>query len=181
MLGINIKNMDIDTPGLLIICGLQGGGKSHYIKSLMYERRKKFDWGIVFSNTGWGDGNFDYVPEACVYEHYDEKRLENLKALQKKCIKAGRRPHAFVIFDDCLEKKQWESEALLSLSKQVRHYNITCIISTQFPSDIPNTYRNQIFQVALFKMNNRFAVQSMYDSFGQMFESCDEFKRSRGI
>eukprot|EP01127_Copromyxa_protea_P011193 TRINITY_DN279_c0_g3_i1.p1 TRINITY_DN279_c0_g3~~TRINITY_DN279_c0_g3_i1.p1 ORF type:complete len:153 (+),score=16.51 TRINITY_DN279_c0_g3_i1:335-793(+) len=152
MLGINIKNMDIDTPGLLIICGLQGGGKSHYIKSLMYERRKKFDWGIVFSNTGWGDGNFDYVPEACVYEHYDEKRLENLKALQKKCIKAGRRPHAFVIFDDCLEKKQWESEA-----------------------------RNQIFQVALFKMNNRFAVQSMYDSFGQMFESCDEFKRSRGI
>jgi hypothetical protein len=46
---------------LIIICGLQEGGKSYLIRYVMYKNWKKFDWGIIFSNTGFLADNFDYI------------------------------------------------------------------------------------------------------------------------
>eukprot|EP01127_Copromyxa_protea_P020668 TRINITY_DN692_c1_g3_i1.p1 TRINITY_DN692_c1_g3~~TRINITY_DN692_c1_g3_i1.p1 ORF type:complete len:173 (+),score=3.71 TRINITY_DN692_c1_g3_i1:425-943(+) len=148
--------MDITIPGLLIVCGLQGGGKSHYIKSVMYENRKKFHWGLVFSNTGFREGNIDYVDKRFVHLKYNEDALVKLKEIHCKLVNAGKNPQGFIIFDDCLYGKQWKSEEFQSLMTQVRHYGITCIISTQNPKDIPNSFRNQAFQVAIFKMGNKY-------------------------
>jgi hypothetical protein len=120
--------MNLSIPGLIIVCGLQGGGKSYLIRYVMHENQKKFDWGMVFSNTGFSADNFEYIDKRFVYAKYDELALENLKSIHEQLVEKGKKPSGFVIFDDCLFGKQWCSEAFLSLMTQLRHYGITCIL-----------------------------------------------------
>lgn len=156
--------MDITIPGVLIVCGRQGFGKSHYIKSLMYRHQKKFNWGLVFSNTGFKDDNFEYVDKRFVHLRYNEEALVALKNKHRELSEAKYKASGFIIFDDCLSAKQWKSEEFISLMLQVRHYNITVIISTQTPKAIPNDFRTQAFQVAMFSMANSHAIRSLYDA-----------------
>jgi hypothetical protein len=121
----------------LIINGKQGSGKSHLITYVMRENNlssNRFDYGIVFSNTLWEDGSWDYLPENFVYKEFNEFALTNLMKLQKENHKKRIKTSAFVIFDDCLDDAdQFTSSFIKKLSTQLRHYNITIIISTQYP------------------------------------------------
>jgi hypothetical protein len=107
--------MDVSIPGLIIICGLQGGGKSHLIRFIMHENQEKFDWGLVFSNTGFAAENFDYVDKRFVHAQYNEHALANLRSIHEQLVEQGRKPSGFVIFDDCLFGQQWRSEEFSSL------------------------------------------------------------------
>lgn len=168
--------MNLSIPGLIMICGLQGSGKSHLIKYIMYQNRKKFNCGIVFTNTGFVDGNFDYIDKAVIYKEYDETVLRDFKEIFRKHIERDKHPHGFVIFDDCLTGDQWRSSELLSLITQVRHYNITVILSCQYPNTIPPIFRTNAFQVFMFFMGSKAAMKALYESYGQMVGTFDEFK-----
>ena len=168
--------MNLSIPGLIMICGLQGGGKSHLIKYIMYQNSDDFDCGIVFTNTGFIDGNFDYVDKRFVHLKYNEGALKNLKDIFQKQIEKGKPLRGFVIFDDCLTGSQWKSEELVSLVTQVRHYNITVILSCQYPNHIPPIFRTNAFQVCMFFMGSKAAMMALYESYGQMIGTFDEFK-----
>lgn len=170
------KNI-ISIPGLIIIAGLQGSGKSWLIKYLMRENKSKFDWGIVFTNTGFLDGNFDYIDKKFVHSRYNHQALLSLKNIQEKLISEGKKPSAFVLFDDALYGKQWRDEEFLNLLTQLRHYNITCILSCQYPNAIPPVIRTNAFQVIMFNMASKIAIKALYESYGQMFESESAFKK----
>jgi predicted alpha/beta-fold hydrolase len=75
--------MSVSIPGLIIICGLQGGGKSHLIHYIMHENWKKFDWGIVISNNRFLADNFDYINKCFLYAKYDEFIFANLKSIHE--------------------------------------------------------------------------------------------------
>jgi hypothetical protein len=169
--------MNVSIPGLIIICGLQGGGKSHLIRYIMHENRKKFDWGIVFSNTGFSADNFDYIDKRFLHAKYDELTLANLKSIHEQLVEKGKKPCGFVIFDDCLFGKQWRSEEFCALITQLRHYNITCIISCQYPQAISPLFRSNAFQVAMFNMTGKRALEALYESYGQQFDSYTDFKK----
>lgn len=168
--------LNLDLPGLYMICGLQGGGKSHLIRFMMYENRKKFDCGVVFSNTGFVDGNFDYIDKRFVHLEYSEEVLRNLKDIFRKQIEAGKHPRGFVIFDDCLSGKQWRSAELVSLVTQVRHYNITVVISTQYPKAILPLYHTNAWKVFMFFISSKTAMQALYEAYGQLVGTFEEFK-----
>lgn len=142
----------------------------------MHEKRRTFDWGIVFTQTKFGSSNFEYVPEQFVHAQYSSAKLVNLKKLQEKLIKEGKMPAAFVIFDDCLYDKIWNDPVLLSLCTQLRHYNVTCIISTQYPNAIPPSIRTNAFTVSIFQMTTHRALQALFESFGQLFENYNAYK-----
>lgn len=169
--------MDISIPGLVIVCGLQGSGKSHLIKYLMYQNRKKFDWGIVFSHTAFAGGNFDYVDPKFVHRSFSQAALKSLKELHAGLVEAGKKPSGFIIFDDCLDKEQWNSSEFSSLMLELRHYGITCIISCQFPYLVPPRVRSQIFQAVMFEMEGQRALNALYESYGQRFDNYTAFKK----
>ena len=164
-------------PGFIIVAGLQGGGKSYFIKWFMHTYRKKFDWGVVFTNTGFAGDNFDYVPCQYVHAKYDDKALIALKNLHERLIKEGKSPSAFVIFDDCLFGKQWNDENFKTLITQLRHYRITCIISCQYPQSVTPLFRTNAFQVVMFYMGSEPALKALYNSYGQMFNNYSAFKK----
>ena len=169
--------MDLQIPGVYMICGLQGGGKSHLIKYIMYQNRDKFDCGIVFTNTGFVDGNFDYVDKKFVHLEYSAAVLKNLKDIFKKRIEAKRPLCGYVIFDDCLEGNPWKEKELRSLITQVRHYNITVIISTQHPTAIPPIFRTNTWQAFMFFMGTEDAMKALHKNYGQMIGTFADFKR----
>lgn len=177
-----VMTMNISIPGVYMVCGLQGGGKSHLIKYIMHENRKKFDFGIVFTNTGFVDANFDYVDERFVHLEYDSEILKNFKDICKRRIEASQTNKnvkplcGFVIFDDCLEGNQWKDKELRSLVTQVRHYNITVIISTQHPTAIPPLFRTNTWQAFMFFMGTEDAMKALHKNYGQMVGTFADFK-----
>jgi hypothetical protein len=171
-------SLNITIPGLVIINGVQGGGKSHCIKYIMHEHQKEFNWGLVFTQTAFNDDNFDYMDKKIVHCRYNEQALIGMKKIHESLIKQGKRPRAFVIFDDCIyEEKQWRSPVLMSFLTQLRHYNVFCIISTQHANRLPPEVRTNAFGVLIFTMATKRALDALYESYGMFFDNFDAFKR----
>lgn len=175
--------LKLEPPYLLIINGKQGSGKSHCIKYILRENmlsnNKKFDFGIIFSNTAWEDGSWDYLPKNYVYEDYHEDILSNLMKLQKNNLSKGIHTSAFVIFDDCLDDAdQFTSKSLKKLSTQLRHYNISLIISTQYPHLVPPRFRANAMYSLFFNIGSGVReLEALYNAYGQRFNNYNEFKQ----
>lgn len=168
--------LDLQLPGVYVICGLQGGGKSWLIKYMMACVGDTFDVVLVFSNTAFAEGNFDYIADPdYVHREYKEDVLRGMMDIFEEQITAGRPLKGCVIFDDCITGKQWMSEALVSLVTQVRHYNITLILSTQYPKYIRPIFHTNAFRVFMFNMGSLIALKALWEAYGQLF-SFDEFK-----
>jgi hypothetical protein len=173
--------LKLKPPYLLIINGKQGSGKSHLITYIMRENylsSNKFDYEIVFSNTSWEDGSWEYLPENFVYEEFNESALTNIMKLQKENHKKGIKTSAFVIFDDCLDDtNQFASASIKKLSTQLRHYNITMIILTQYPHLVPPRLRaNSIYSVFFDIGSGVRELEALYNAYGQRFKNYAEFK-----
>src|SRR5687768_9029128 len=134
-----MADIDVDVPSLMLINGPQGSGKSRLITYLMHKLRKKFDYGIIFTNTFFDSDPFPFIKPEYIHPEYDEEVLENLMNKQAKLIEKGIIKEAFVIMDDCLDDPgEFKSAALKKLSTQCRHYHITLIMSTQYCNALPS-------------------------------------------
>ncbi len=122
----------------------------------MYQLRKKFAFGIVFTNTFFDDNPFDYLPIKYIHPSYDENSLEKLMNIQEKLVKKNKIKKSFVIFDDCLDDEgEFQSRALKRLSTQLRHYHITLIMSTQYTNLLPARMRTNAMIVIIFQSRYR--------------------------
>lgn len=171
-----MDKFNLITPSLNIIIASQGSGKSHLIKYLMYKLRKNFDYGLVFSNTFFDDDPFPYIEDkTLIHPEYNEEVLENLMKIQAK---VGKRKSAYVIFDDCIDDpEEFKSPVLKKLSTQLRHYNITIIFTTQYCNALPPRMRSNAMNIFMFHTDNKNSLEALYNSFGQAFESYNEFKK----
>ena len=70
-----METLNITVPGFVIINGFMGGGKSHFIKWLVYKYCKHFDYAIVFCNTSFATDSFKYIDPKFVHQEYDEDVL----------------------------------------------------------------------------------------------------------
>src|SRR5690606_27755811 len=141
--------MDITTPGLVIISGQQGSGKSNLLKYIVKLLRKQLKYGVMFSQTAFNEGNLDYIPEKYIHTQYNPEILHNLMKIQAGLDKENRHL-AFVIFDDCIVDSWVNCKWFNQLVTQVRHYNILIIITTQYINKVPIMVRENAFQVAMF-------------------------------
>ena len=169
--------LNLEIPGLIIINGRQGSGKSFLIKYIMYQLKDKFKHGIVFTNTAFDNNPFPYINKKYIHEKYSDEALDNLMEMQKKIVEKGKNCPAFVIFDDCLNSEnQFTSDSLENLSMQLRHYNITVIMSTQYTNMIPVPIRSNAMEVFIFTTRGTRALESLHESYGQNFDRYSEFK-----
>jgi len=166
----------IEIPGLILVNGPQGVGKSHLINYLMYTNRKKFDYGIVFTNTYFEDDSFPYINKKYVHPEYDEEILLTLMQIQKKVVESGNEKQAFVIFDDCIDQEQFKSPVLKRLCTQLRHYFITVIFACQYANLIPPYMRTNCMAVVIFKTDSEINLKALFASYGQAFHNFNSFK-----
>jgi len=144
----------------------------------MYKLRHTFDFGVIFCNTCFEPGSFEFMSDTdFIHDEYDEQVLSDLMNIQAEAIANGQNTHAFVIFDDAIDgEKQWNSSYLKKLCTQLRHYNITVIISTQHINAIPPRYRSNAMNIFMFGGGGRMQLESLFQSYGQQFDRYNDFK-----
>ncbi len=169
--------MDIEVPSLIILNGSQGSGKSHVIRYILYTLRKRFAYGLVFTNTFFDGDAFDYIPKKYVHPQYDEEVLEKLMDIQQKLVEQDKIKEAFVIFDDCMDDPdEFKSSVLKRLTTQLRHYHITVIFSTQYVNQLPARMRTNAMAIIIFQTDTEISLKALYQSYGQKFDSFQDFK-----
>ena len=173
----------LQLPVSMLICGKPKSGKSHTIKYLLYkftarkDLYKRFSYGLVFCKTAFNK-SYNYIPSSWVYNQFVPEALENLMKIQKGIRANGYiPPHAFVVFDDCLGNKQFKCDLFKDLVQNYRHYNISPFISTQYINRIETVNRECVSHAVIFKQFSKPAIESIYNSFGQRFDSEKQFKQ----
>lgn len=175
--------LNLTPPFLLIINGRQGSGKSHLIKYIFRENSisdTPFHYGIVFSNTAGFEGSHKYIPKEYIFDRFEPLAVRNLMDIQKGLTKKKRKKKcAFILFDDCLDDyKQFSNEYIKKLSTQLRHYNISMLISTQYPHLIPPRVRSNSMYVFILQVGSgRRELSSIYDCYANQFSNYEEFKK----
>ena len=105
---IRVKKFDPSTlkPGRIIfIIGKRHTGKSVLMKDLLYHLPCP-DYILAMAPTEDTLQMFrEFVPHACVFDHFDQERLNRLVTLQKELTSMGKRRSALIILDDCLYQK----------------------------------------------------------------------------
>jgi hypothetical protein len=132
-------------------------GKTNLIVNLLNRRpfyRKKFDKIVVISSTVAIDPMWTRakgIDEA--YEKYDDKIITDLIESQKATLEKDEDdvPNVLLILDDVIDQIPKLTSALNSLSTRLRHYKITCWITTQKFNRLPVVLRNQVQYWILFK------------------------------
>jgi hypothetical protein len=169
-------SLNLNQTGLIIVTASMGSGKSYLVKYIVYNNRDYFDYGIVFSQTAFNDCNFEYIPKNYIYSSYNPQKLKNLMILQKKQPESQRK-RAFVILDDCVFDSWVYCKHFNQLITQVRHYNVLVIITTQYINKVTPVIRENAFQVAIFHSDIERSLKALYESYGQMFNDYNTFKK----
>ena len=170
--------MNLKKPFCLTIFGRPGQGKSNLIKYIMSLNHpdyteQPFRYGIVMCNTSFNHG-YDYLPGGFVHDEFNLGKISALIDIQKNS--GGVHP-AFVILDDCLDKKGFENEMLKRLVTQFRHYNISFILATQYPTLIPTYIRSCCSHVVIFRETNSPSLTAIYNGFGMAFGTREDFQQ----
>jgi hypothetical protein len=169
--------MQINTPGLVVISGKQGSGKTMLVKYIVKNLRDKLRYGIVFCQTAFNTPNCDYIDEKYIHTKYDPQILYNLMKIQAS-IPKERRPLAFIIFDDCIVDSYHNDKWFNQLITQTRHYNVLVIITTQYVNKLSPMLRENCFQCAIFAADTHRVINSLYESYGQSkFDTYNDFKK----
>lgn len=148
-------------PAIFLFLASPGSGKTYFIKYLITEfcRKKKFRYGLVFTNT---DDYDKFLPDGYVHRIYNENILKKLIKLQRE---NGNAP-CFVVFDDCLSFN-FNTPFFNRFISEYRHYNISIFIGVQHLLALKNPL---IYQCATYVFiphnDSKREIKIIYDQFG---------------
>lgn len=169
----------VSIPGIFILNGKPGSGKSHLMKYVFYINRDKFRLGLAVSGTYHDPANLDFVPALPEYRmtRYDGSRVRWLLNEQAKIPKEVRKPAYFIADDYISDRNMWEDQAFQDMCTQCRHFDIFVCINTQYINKVPPLFRESAFQTAIFKQDTKRSIDAAYESYGNGFDTVNDFKR----
>ena len=180
---IPINTFDINTiiknPSIAII-GKRGSGKSWIIRHLLYQMHLSgnIDECCIFAPTEKIYGFYSNFTEQ-VHHKYDSKIIEEILAIQTDRIKNKIKKQVTVVFDDCFGiNKLFATDKLLrELLFNARHYEITYILSMQYPLKLCPELRSNFDYVFLMTDDICSNQKIMYDYYAGMFPTVDTFSQ----
>lgn len=170
--------------GCFLLLGAPKKGKTNATRYLILKNAlenarntAKYEFGIVFCGSSW-DGEYNFLPEEYVYPHYDEQILRQYTEGLEKLKSEGKRiPRNFVVLDDLVGLLNKHDPFLINWITKIRHYKTHCFLTAQHLKTGANTTLREVCTHAFMFNSKAFnTLQSLYENFGQMFESFQEFK-----
>ena len=163
--------MDLTIPGLYIVAGSCGLGKTYLIQHLITHlwSKGKFKYGLVMTATKFSD-QFLYLPQEYVH-NYTEERLQKFMKLQKE-----KRVPAFLILDDIIGLMNFNKPLINHLFTTFRHYNITTLLLTQYIYKTPPTIREQANYCFCFNMKQDQSMKAIYETYFCAHFKYEEYK-----
>ena len=176
-------NLNTDYACILLL-GSPKKGKTNACRYLLmknslenFRGAAKYEFGLVFSGSAW-DGEYDFLPQDYVYDHYDEQVLRQYTEGLEKMRNEGKRiPRNFVVLDDLVGLLNKNDPFLINWITKIRHYRTHCYLTAQHLKTGANTTLREVCTHAFMFNSKAFnTLQSLYENFGQMWENFQQFK-----
>ena len=172
--------IDFNRPRNTILVGKKHSGKTNLTRYLLLNysiQKKKFKFGIVFTNTKF-DEEYIFMPDEYIIQGYDKpvfmnyiKQLEDFSKKNKK-----RPPSNFMVFDDLVGVLREDKEFINFICNH-RHYSTSVFLSAQYlKKGIPTTMRECIDYGFFFNSKTEQTLKALYESFGQLFGDYKTFR-----
>ena len=171
--------LDFTTPQICVFLGKPKQGKSWALRWALLKNtvdKKIFKYGIVFTRTKF-NGDYSYLPDEYVYENYDpmmlQQYLDGLKQLNPEDLQPS-----FIIFDDIQGILSSNDQILTSLVACHRHFKISVFFCFQYIYGHGSTpvLRECTTMSFLFNSKGERTLRALYENFGQLFDSFNQFK-----
>ena len=178
---IKVKKFDprtVNAGRIIFIIGKRNTGKSVLMKDILYHMSRP-DFVVAMAPTEDTLQMFrEFVPPGCVFDGFDQERIDRLVAMQKELTGRGKRRSALVLLDDCLyEKGILKTNAMRSIFFNGRHDNISLIVCCQYMMDIDVSLRTNVDYIFTMRENILMNRQKLHKYFFGQFERFDEFDR----
>jgi len=161
-------------PFLLILNGICGSGKTHFMKYLLYRLTSEgfVDYCIVFSPTKFTQ-QWNMLPEKYIFPEFNDETLQKIMEIQEK----QQKKQLLLIFDDCLGSVKFNSKVVSRFFSCFRHYRAKVMLSTQNVNKIPPMIRDIASHIAIFETFAERCLTGLYDSYGHCFERYEDFRK----
>jgi len=155
-------------PGIILVSGPKGSGKTQLIKEIIYHlaKQKMFDFLKVICPTAY-NGSYDYLPSNHVSEVYDEQQLVSLLNQQIEIKKKGQQRRALMILDDCIGSANFKSKIWEKLATTCRHPELTIIVVSQHIFRLPPTLRDNSDTAIILRTIDIDNLTGLYDTYGR--------------
>lgn len=169
-------------PGVILVSGPKGTGKTHFIKCVIYQLAKKnmFDFIKVICPTSY-NGSYSFLPKKHVTDSYNELALHDLLNKQVELMKRKQPRRMILILDDCIGSANFRSPIWEKLATTCRHPHLTIIVVTQHIFRLPPTLRDNSDTVIMLRTIDIDNLQGLYDTCGRVkwrkFSDFEEFVR----
>jgi len=156
--GLRVPHFDpaiISPTCRIVIIGKTHTGKSVLVKDFSYHQRRAYEYALGFIGTA--DTRKDYArsfgTSVMLHNDYSAETLRSLFDTNEILLALEHRLYSgLVVVDDCSKKKNlFQDDALVELAKNARHYNVGCIIATQYCLDLSPAWRNQVDILVLLR------------------------------
>lgn len=160
----------------MLIFGCPGSGKTHLLKSLIYNAsiKQEFDHCLLFSATKNTD-DYDFLDDEYKYDAFDldavDKYVNFCKSINEKKIKT----RGLLIFDDIAGDQTFKSSLFKSLFSNYRHYGLSIIVVNQLIVEVPLSFRSIIKYGCVYKYVNENDREKIYNCFGSLANNKNEF------
>ena len=172
-------------PQIMCFIGKPESGKSHLIKSMLYDyaKHKYFKFGVTFVRTKFNH-DYDYLPDRYVSEDFDidklKKHINKLRDWRKKNNKKV--PPNFVIFDDLLGQIDWYDQWMTNWVASFRHTSTSIFITAQYLQSKGGISTVRVLRECTnlaFIFNTKFknSLKGLFEAYGQLFDNYDDFVR----
>lgn len=166
----------------------RGSGKSWVCRSLL-EHFKHIPVGLIISPTDRMSNFYGkFFPESYIHYEYNSEIIEKLLYRQTKIIEKMKKkykknkkcdPRAILLMDDCLSSKgKWtKDQGIMQLFYDGRHYQITYILTMQFPLGLKPELRSNFDYIFLLADDFFSNQQRLYNHYAGMFPNFNSFRQ----
>ena len=138
---------------------------------------KQLNFGLVFSGSAYNYKNYNYLDKKYIIDGWKPEIFENyIQGLKNYVSKYGSVPLNFIVFDDLLYVLTNGDSNFINWLANSRHTNTLVIFATQFLRSKITVLRELTDYGLFFHTNRHDTIKALYDEFGTMFESYEEFK-----
>jgi hypothetical protein len=181
----DIRNIKDDS--VILFIGKRNTGKSFLVRDIMHNF-KNLPVGVVISPTESANHFFsDFVPNMLIYDNYDSNIIKKFVDRQRSITDQTNKekksygrsdldPRAFIILDDCLYDKTWQSDINIRfLFMNGRHVKTLFLLTMQYPLGIPPHLRANVDYVFILRENQITNRERIYKQYAGMFHNFDTF------
>lgn len=156
-------------PTFAVFSAKRRSGKSHLITFMMYKYSSLYDNLIIVNPTAFNGHYKKYTSN--VIETFDEVLIQKLLKRQVELTRKNIRNHVLIICDDCLSKANFNSKTFETLATQGRHYQVSCWISTQHYTKIPQPLRLNVDYMFILGNQKTEVLKKVYDELAGYFDN----------